>query len=109
MLVIAFISIHDNFEMTTIPLFHSGNKDFEEIQQIITSTEAANLAKPAVETITDLAMMAKKKESEKYSNNPKTNKEYFNSRKKSHYAKDCYASSLNKKKPEKSLKKAERG
>ena len=60
-LVVAFDSLHDNFEMTTAPLLHSGDKDLEEIQQIVTSTEAANLAKRAVGAIVDFALMAKKK------------------------------------------------
>ena len=43
-LVIALDSLHDNFEMNTRLLLHSGDKDFKEIQQIVTSTEAANMA-----------------------------------------------------------------
>ena len=60
-LVVALKLLHDNFEMTMAPFLHSSNKDFEEIQQIVTSTEAVNLAKQAVGATTDLAMMAKKK------------------------------------------------
>ena len=63
-LVVALDSLHDNFEMTTTLLLHSGNKDLEEIQQIVTSTEAANLAIQAVGAIADFALMAKKKQPE---------------------------------------------
>lgn len=31
-LVVALNSLHDDFEMTTPPLLHSGDKDLEEIQ-----------------------------------------------------------------------------
>lgn len=48
--------------------------------------------------------MAKKKQLEKYSTRPKTNKKYFNYGKKDYYARDCYI--LNKKKPKKLLEKA---
>ena len=105
-LVVALVSLHNNFEMMTAPLFHSGNKDLEEIQQIVTFIEAANLAKQAVRATTDLAMMAKKKQLKKYPIKPKTNKECFNCGKKCHYARDCHTS--NKKKPEESLKEAKR-
>ena len=105
-LVVALDSLHDDFEMTTVPLLHSDDKDLEEIQQIVTSTEAAKLAKRAVGATTNLAMMAKKKQLEKYPAKPKTNKECFNCRKKGYYARDCYTS--NKRKPEESLKKAKR-
>lgn len=59
-LVVALDSLHDDFEMTTAPLLHSGDKDLEEIQQIVTSTEAANLAKRVTGQTADLAMMTKK-------------------------------------------------
>lgn len=105
-LVVALDSLHDDFEMTTAPLLHSGDKDLEEIPQIVTSTEAANLAKRAVGATTDLAMMAKKKQLEKYSAKPKTNEECFNCGKKGHYARNCHTS--NKRKPEESLEEAKR-
>ena len=44
-LVVALDSLYDDFEMTITPLLHSGNKDLEEIQEIVTSTKAANMAK----------------------------------------------------------------
>ena len=60
-LVVALDSLHDDFEITTTPLLHSGDKDLEEIQQIVTSTEAANMAKRASGQTADLAMMTKKR------------------------------------------------
>ena len=60
-LVVALDSLHDDFEMTTAPLLYSGDKDLEEIQLIVTSTKAANLAKQATGITGDLAMMARKK------------------------------------------------
>ena len=47
--------------MTTSPFLDSGNKDIEEIQQIVTSTKVANLTKHVVEATADLTMMAKRK------------------------------------------------
>lgn len=88
------------------PLLHSGDKDLEEIQQIVMFTEVANLAKRAVGTIADLTMMAKKKQPEK--NNPRQNDKCFNCTKKGHYNKDCHGSMSNKKKPEELLEKAKR-
>ena len=105
-LVVALDSPHDNFEMTTAPLLYSGNKDLEEIQKIVMSTEAANLAKRAVGATTNLARMAKKKQLEKYPIKLKTNEECFNCGKKGHYARDYHMS--NKRKPEKSLEEAKR-
>lgn len=53
--------MHDNFEITTAPLLHSGDKDLKKIQQIVTSTEAANMAKRAIGQSADLLLVAKKK------------------------------------------------
>lgn len=47
--------------MTIAPLLHLDDKDFEEIQQIVTSIKAANIAKQATGQTTDLLMIAKKK------------------------------------------------
>lgn len=47
--------------MTTAPLLTSGDKDFKEIQQIVTSIKAANMAKQIVGATIDLIIMAKKK------------------------------------------------
>ena len=59
MLVVALDSLHDNFEITTAPLLYSGNKDVEKIQQIVTFTEVANLAKQVIGATADLALMTK--------------------------------------------------
>ena len=99
--------LHNNFEITTAPLFHSDDKDVEEIQQIIMSPKVANLAKRTVGATTDLVMMAKKKHLDKqYTTKSKANKECFNCRKKGHYAKNCHPS--NKKKSEESAEEAKR-
>ena len=99
-LVIVLDSLQDDFEMTTAPLLHSGDKDLEEIQQIVTSTEAAKMAKQATGQIADLAMMAKKRtDSRQQPQKPKNNEECFNCGKKGHYARDCY-STTPKRKPE---------
>lgn len=89
--------------MTTVPLLYFGDKDLKEIHQIVMSIEAANLAKQIVRATTDLTMMAKKKQLEKYSTKPKTNEKCFNCGKKGHYARNYYIS--NKNNSEKSLKK----
>ena len=108
-LVVALDSLHDDFEMTTAPLLHSGDKDLEEIQQIVTSTKAANLAKRAVGATADLALMAKKRQPERAAKS-KPGAECFNYGKKGHYAKDCRfpSSTSNKRKPEASTEEAKR-
>lgn len=63
-LVVAFNSLYNDFEMTTAPFLHLGNKNLKEIQLIVTSTKAANLAKQATGIIKDLAMIARKKGSQ---------------------------------------------
>lgn len=68
------------------------------------SIKAANLAKEVVRATTDLAIMVKKKQLEKFLAKQTTNKKCFNYGKKSHYTKNCHI--LNKKKPENSLEKA---
>ena len=50
--------------------------------------------------------MAQKKQSKISNSKLRNNEAYFNYKKKSHYAKNCHFSTSNKKKPEKSLKKA---
>lgn len=105
-LVVAFDSLHDDFEMTTALLLYFGNKDLEEIHQIVTSTKAANLAKQAVRATADLAMMAKKKRLKRSGFRLRTNQECFNCGKKGHYAKDCRSFASSKKKPEELSKEA---
>ena len=92
-LVVALDSLHYDFEMTTAPLLHSGNKDIDKIRQIVNSTEVANLAKRAVAAIADLTMMAKKKQLKR--SDLKKNERYFNCGRKGHYAKDCHSSTRN--------------
>ena len=67
-------------------------------------TKATNLAKQAIKAIIDLTIIVKKKQLEKYSIKPKTNKKCFNYRKTSYYTRNC--NMLNKKKPKELLKKA---
>ena len=99
-LVVALDSLHDDFEMTIAPLFHLGDKDLEEIQLIVTSTEAANLAKRATGITRDLAMVARKKRSQQQSPKSRPNEECFNYGKKDHYARDCPGRTNPKRKPE---------
>lgn len=95
---------YDKFEMIITSFFPSSNKDFEEIQQIVTSIQIAYLAKQLIKTKADLTIITKKKWSKK--NNSRQNRKYFNYGKKSHYAKNCHSSISNKKKLEESTKKA---
>ena len=106
-LIIALHSLHDNFVMTTALLLHLGDKNLEEIQQIIISIKAANLAKRAVRAIADLTLIVKKKQLER-ATKLKPREEYFNCGKKSHYAKDYRSSISNKKKPEESTEEGKR-
>lgn len=86
--------------MTTAPLLHSGNKNIEEIYQIVTSTEVANMAWQITGQIADLAMQIMKKSNGRQQQpqpRQKTNEKYFNCKKRRHYAKDYCAAT--KKKP----------
>ena len=60
-LVVALDTLYDDFKMINAPFLHSNNKDLEEIQQIVISTKADNMAKQATCQIADLAMMVKKR------------------------------------------------
>lgn len=97
-MVVAFDFFPNNFEMTTILLLYSGDKDFEKLQQIITSTKAANFAKCITSQIMDLAIMTKKKQLSDRQLRAKSNEECFHYSKKEYYTKD-YHSKL-KQKPE---------
>lgn len=100
--MVAVDFLYDNFEMTTIFLLYLGDKTLKEIQQIVTSTEAANLAKQVVKVTANLVMTTKKRQSETSSFKFRINKECFNFGKKGYYTKDCYSSTQNKRKPEES-------
>ena len=91
--------------MTTASLLHSNDKYLEEIQQIVTSTKATNLAKQTVRATADLALIAKKKQPER-TTRLKPGEKCFNYGKKGHYAKDCHSSTLNKRKSKELTKKA---
>ena len=84
--------------MTSVLLLYSDDKDLKDIQQIVTSSTAANLVKQAIEAITDLALMTKIKQSERSNSRPKTNKEYFNCEKKGNSTKECHFNISNKNK-----------
>ena len=106
-LVVALDSLHNDFKITTAPLLHSGNKDIKEIQQIVTSTEEANLAKRVVEVIADLTMIIKKKQPKR--SDSRQNEECFNCGRKGYYTKDCHSSTRNftkRKSVEKSIEEA---
>lgn len=102
-LVVAFDSLYDNFEMTTTSFLHLSNKELEKIQQIVTSTEIADIAKRVVRAVADLTIMAKKNKSEK--SDSRSNKKCFNYRKKVHYTRNCYNSTSNKRKSTEELTK----
>ena len=95
--------------MTTAPLLHLGDKDLEEIQQIVTSTKAANMAKWVTSQTADLAIMTRKRsDGRQQTPNPKANEECFNCGKKGHYVRDCYSNSKRKPKDKKAAEKAKR-
>lgn len=82
--------------MTIATLFHSSDKNLEEIYGIVTTTKAANMAKQILRAIGNLKMMAKKNRSRE--NNSKPNKNCFNCRTKSYYSKDCHSLTSDKRK-----------
>ena len=93
--------------MTTAPLLHFGDKDLEEIQQIVTSTEVANMAKRATVQTADLAMIVKKRsDGQQQPQKPKPNKKCFNCGQKGHYARNCYSTSKKKLENEKTAEEA---
>ena len=96
-LIVLLDFLHDNFDITTTTFFHFGNNNLKEIEQIITSTEATNLAQQAARVTTYLAMMAKKKQLDTSDSKSRNNEECLNSGIKGHYAKDCHSSTSNKK------------
>lgn len=77
-----------------------GNKNLENIWQIVTFTKVENIAKPTVEITTDLIMMAKRR------GDSRPNKDCFNCKKKGHYVKDCHSFVSNKKKSEELIEKS---
>lgn len=108
-LVVTLDSLYDNFEIITAFFLYSGDTNLEKIQQIVTFTEVANLTKQIVGVTAVLALIAKKKQPERVTKS-NLEEEYFNYGKKGHYAKDYFSLSYisNKKKSEKSMKKAKR-
>lgn len=104
--MVALDFLCNGFEMTTTFFLYLGDKNLKEIQQIVTSTEVVNLAKQIVKITANLAMIAKKKQSETSSFKSKINKKCFNYGKTGHYAKDCCFSTWNKRKLEELLEKA---
>lgn len=94
--------------MTTAPLLHSGDKDLEEIQQIVTSIEAANMAKQPTGQTADLAMAAKKKSDGRQQPKTRTTEECFNCGKRGQYAKDCRSATKRKPEDEKAAEEMKR-
>lgn len=96
--------LHNDFEIIIALFFYFDNKNPKKIQQIVTFTKVANLAKQIIGATADLTIITKKKQSDRGHSRP--NKKYFNYRKKGYYAKDCYNFIFHKKKPvEKSTEK----
>lgn len=96
--------------MITITFLHSGNKDLNQIQQIVTSIKAANMAKQTISQLADLTMIAKKRmDSYQQPQKSKNNEKCSNCGKNGYYAQDCYLA-IFKRKPEdeKTAKKAKR-
>lgn len=57
-LIVALDSLHNDFEMTIIPLLHFKDKDLEKIKQIVISTKVANMAKQITGQTADLSIIA---------------------------------------------------
>lgn len=51
--------------MMTVPLFFFGDRNLEEIQQIVISTKVVNFTKQIIGVIVDLVWIGKKRLSEK--------------------------------------------
>ena len=58
------------FQNSIVPHLYFGDKDLEQIQQIVTFTKAANLAKQKVGATADLMIMTKKKQLERSNSRP---------------------------------------
>ena len=88
-IVVALDSLHEEFQPIIAPLLHAGDKELEEIQQIVTSTEAGLMAKRATGiSAGDVAMSSRFKFDPKPRQN-RNNDECFYCNKKGHYARDC--------------------
>ena len=93
--------------MTTAPLLHSGDKDLEEIQQIIRSTKVANMVKRSTSQNADLAIRTKRKATDsRQQPKSRSTKECFNCGKRGHYAKDCRTSLKRQPDDEKAVEEA---
>lgn len=96
--------------MTIAMLLHLSDKDLEEIQQIVTSTKAAKMAKRATSQTADLSIMVKKR-SDAWSQQQlksQSTKEFFNYGKTKHYTKDCCSATKRKLKDKKASQEAKR-
>ena len=56
-IVVAADSLHDDFDHVVRPIFHTGDKTLDQIQQIVTSKGQANLADRATDVTSEAAMM----------------------------------------------------
>ena len=86
-IVIAFDSLHQDFDTTTASLLETGDKSIDEIQSIFQSKEAKNLSKRATGDARDLAMAFRDKGSKRKAN---SNDECYNCQKFGHFGRDCF-------------------
>lgn len=95
-IVIAFDSIHDDFETKTSSLLKTGDKTIDKIQQILYSAEAKNFSKQATGVTNNVAMSFRGPQVG-YNNNysleekqkANSNEQCFNCHKMGHFGRDC--------------------
>lgn len=94
--------------MTTTLLPYSGDKNLEEIQEIVTSTKIANMTKQATGQIVDLSMIAKKRPDNWQQPKSRTIEKCFNCDKRGHYAKNFHSTTKRKFEDERSILEVKR-
>ncbi len=88
-IVIAFDSLHQDFDTTTASLLETGDKSIDEIQSILQSKEAKNRSKRATGDTGDLAMAFRDKGSSA-KRKATSEDEYYNCHKYGHFGRDCF-------------------